>query len=328
MVFHMRNQFRRALVGAALTLCLPLPAAALDLHLPIDCELGESCYIQQYFDHDAAATWADFACGTLAYDGHDGTDFAIATRAQMQAGVPVLASAAGTVKGIRDGIADFAPKVAGKECGNGVVVDHGSGWETQYCHLRQGSVQVQVGQRVDQGTPLGLVGQSGMAEFPHIHLAVRKNGVEIDPFTPKLSNSCTPDIAAAQRDDLWAPEIAYQAGGIIGSGFSTAVPEFDAIKAGLDTPATLPAQSPALVLWTYMFGARAGDAVVFEINGPEGRIIAERVVLEKNQALLFRAVGRKMRGSGWPVGDYAGTAKMMRGATELASTAVNLTVTP
>jgi hypothetical protein len=106
------------------------------------------------------------------------------------------------------------------------------------------------------------------------------------------------------------------------------VPEFEAIKAGLDTPATLLAQSPALVLWTYMFGARAGDAVVFEINGPEGRIIAERVVLEKNQALLFRAVGRKMRGSGWPVGDYAGTAKMMRGATELASTAVNLTVTP
>ena len=315
----------RAAFGAGLA----LPAAALDLGLPIDCTLGDSCYIQQYFDHDAASpTWTDFTCGTLAYDGHDGTDFALPTRADMAAGVAVLASAAGTVKGIRDGIADFAPKVDGKECGNGVVIDHGAGWETQYCHLRQGSVQVQVGQRVDQGTPLGLVGQSGMAEFPHVHLAVRKNGVEIDPFTPTASNTCDIGIISAQRDDLWTPEIAYQPGGIIGAGFSTAVPEFSAIKQGLDSPATLPAQSPALVLWVYMFGARAGDAVVVDITGPEGRIIAERVVLEKNQALSFRAVGRKMRGTGWPAGEYAGMAKMMRGAAEIGSAAISLTVTP
>jgi hypothetical protein len=329
----LRSPLSRAALGAGFALAASLPVSGLDLGLPVDCTLGDTCYIQQYFDHDAASpTWTDFTCGTLAYDGHDGTDFALPTRADMAAGVAVLASAAGTVKGIRDGVADFAPKVDGKECGNGVVIDHGAGWETQYCHLRQGSVQVQVGQRVDQGDALGLVGQSGMAEFPHVHLAVRKNGVEIDPFTPTVtpgaSNSCDIGIANAQRDDLWTPEIAYKPGGIIGAGFSTAVPEFDAIKQGLDSPAALPAQSPALVLWVYMFGAKAGDAVVFDITGPEGRIIAERVVLEKNQALSFRAVGRKMRGGGWPAGDYAGQAKMMRGGAEIGSIAISLTVTP
>lgn len=318
----------RALFGAGLLFAVALPAAALDLALPVDCTLGDTCYIQQYFDHDTSPAWGDFTCGTLAYDGHDGTDFALPTRADMVAGVAVLASAGGSVKGIRDGVADFAPMVDGKECGNGVVIDHGAGWETQYCHLRQGSVQVQVGQRVDQGEVLGLIGQSGMAEFPHVHLSVRKNGMELDPFAPSATGSCALGSATPQRDDLWEPEIAYQAGGILDAGFSTAVPEFAAIKDGLDSPASLPANSPALVLWAYMFGAQAGDAVLFDIAGPEGRVIAERVVLEKNQALSFRAVGRKMRGNGWPVGDYEGQAKMMRGAAEIGSVAIRLTVTP
>jgi hypothetical protein len=304
------------------------PLAALELALPVDCDLGQSCYIQQYFDHDPSPAWGDFTCGTLAYDGHDGTDFALPTQADMVAGVAVLAAAAGQVIGLRDGVADFAPHVAGKECGNGVVIDHGGGWQTQYCHLRQGSVQVQAGQAVDQGTPLGLVGQSGMAEFPHLHLSVRQHGVEIDPFTPTATNSCAAEGASAQRDDLWGPEIAYQPGGIIGAGFATEVPDFQAIKQGLESPPILPAQSPALVLWVYLFGTRAGDAVVVEITGPEGRIIAERAVLDKTQALSFRAMGRKMRGAGWPAGAYTGQARLIRGGAEIDNMAVDLTIAP
>jgi hypothetical protein len=304
------------------------PLAALELALPVDCDLGQSCYIQQYFDHDPSPAWGDFTCGTLAYDGHDGTDFALPSQADMAEGVSVLAAAAGTVKGLRDGVADFVPYVPGQECGNGVLIDHGGGWETQYCHLRQGSVQVQVGQRLDQGAPLGLVGQSGMAEFPHLHLSVRKNGVEIDPFTPMARETCTAAGTSAQRDDLWGPEIPYQPGGIIGAGFATEVPGFQAVKQGLASPPILPAQSPALVLWVYMFGTRAGDAVVVEITGPEGRIIAERAVLEKNQALSFRAMGRKMRGAVCPPGPYTGQARLIRGGAEIGRVAVDLTISP
>jgi hypothetical protein len=319
----------RAVFGAGFALqAYAMPAHALELGLPLACTLGETCYIQQYFDHDTGPNWSDFTCGTLAYDGHDGTDFAVPTARVMAAGVAVLAAAAGTVKGIRDGVEDFAAKVDGKECGNGVVIDHGGGWETQYCHMRMGSVRARTGERVDMGTPLGLVGQSGMAEFPHLHFALRKNGIDVDPFAPNATGSCDLDHASAQRSDVWLPELPYAAGGIIGAGFSTAVPDFSAIKAGLASPAVLAANSPALVLWVYMFGAKAGDAVVIDITGPNGRVAAERVMLEKTQALLFRAVGRKLRGEGWPAGDYSGTAKLMRGTLEIDQTAVSLTVAP
>ena len=33
---------------------------------------------------------------------------------------------------------------AGRNCGNGVTLDHGDGWQTQYCHMRRGSVAVKV----------------------------------------------------------------------------------------------------------------------------------------------------------------------------------------
>ncbi len=298
-------------------------AAALDLAFPLNCTLGEDCYVQQFFDHDAGAAWRDFTCGTLAYDGHDGTDIAVPTRAAMAAGVQVLAAAPGTIKGARDGVADFALATPNKECGNGVVVDHGGGWETQYCHLKQGSVLAQVGQAVDTGTVLGMVGQSGLAEFPHLHLSVRKNGIEVDPFAPTSATSC-----GATGDDLWTATPNYAAGGILDAGFSTNIPAFGTIKTGLDSPENLPKTAPALVMWAYLFGGQAGDAIVFEITGPEGVIITERMAVERNRALFFHAVGRKMRGAGWPAGDYAGTARLMRRSAEVDRAEISLNIAP
>ena len=325
-IFHI-TPHARALIGAGFaTFAAMRAAAALDLALPVDCTLGDTCYIQQFFDHDTGPEWADFTCGSLAYDGHDGTDFAVPSRKDMAAGVPVLAAANGRVKGTRDGVEDFIPAQDGRECGNGVVLDHGNGWETQYCHLRMGSVRVQTGDMVAVGTPLGLIGQSGMAAFPHLHLGVRKDGVAIDPFAPNATHSCDSAHSTQGREDLWQDDLAYVAGGIIGAGFATEVPEFDTIKAGLDSPTTLPSDAPALVLWVYMFGARAGDAVLFDITGPDGAVITERNLLDRTQALVFRAVGRKSRGTAWPSGAYTGTAKMMRGAQELGRTSVRLTI--
>lgn len=299
-------------------------ALSFDLASPLDCTLGEDCYIQQFFDRDAGPGWQDYRCGTLSYDGHDGTDFALPTRADMAAGVTILAAAAGSVKGMRDGIADFAPHQAGKECGNGVVIDHGDGWETQYCHMKQGSVLVKAGDMVDAGAPLGQVGQSGLAEFPHLHFSVRKNGIELDPFAPNSTESCNadPDL------DLWAKTTDYSAGGILGAGFATDVPSFDAIKSGLNTPTLLPSVAPALVMWVYMFGGQKGDVILFDIIGPTGRVITERVTVERNRALFFHAVGRKLRGPTWPEGQYFGKADLLRRGEILDSTQITLTVSP
>lgn len=310
------------MIRAAFLLALASPAGAFELAFPADCSLGKTCYIQQYVDHDAGPGAKDFSCGGLSYQGHDGTDIALPSVAAMAAGVGVLAAAAGTVKGVRDGIADFAPVIPGKECGNGVLVDHGDGWQTQYCHMKQGSVAVQMGETVGPGSVLGQIGQSGMAEFPHLHLAVRQNGQNLDPFAPDTMTSC-----GASADDLWQAPIAYQPGRLLSVGLADAVPDYAAIRAGLTSP-DLPATAPALVIWTYLFGARPGDTILFEITGPEGRVIAERVVLEKAQALAFRAVGKRLKTAAWPTGRYQGEAVLLRDGVELGRDSLAITIEP
>jgi len=307
--------------AAFLIIMAPASAGALELAFPAACILGDTCYIQQYMDHDPSVSATDFTCGPLVYDGHSGTDIAVENRAQMQAGVAVLAASPGTVKGRRDGVADFVPFTDGQECGNGVVIDHGGGWETQYCHLRQGSVLVRVGDAVDTGTALGMIGQSGQADFPHLHLSVRRNGVDVDPFAPDTTNSCT----ETTPNGLWATPIPYTPGGIIGIGMSTGIPDYDAIKAGLPSP-NLPSTAPALVVWVYVFGGRTGDALLLDIIGPEGAVITERVVLEKTQAQLFRAVGKKLKTAAWPHGSYTGTAKLMRAGDEISKQTIVIAV--
>ena len=305
-----------------ITLALASPAGAFNLGFPLRCDLGKTCYSQQYIDHDTGPKATDFTCGSLSYDGHDGTDLALPTRAAMQAGVDVLAAQAGTVKGLRDGVADFAPKLAGKECGNGVLLDHGDGWETQYCHLKQGSISVRLGEVLAQGDVLGQVGQSGMADFPHLHLALRHNGVTVDPFAPDPLATCGPQTAS-----LWQETLPYVAGGLLQIGIATAVPDYAAIKAGLQSR-DLPQTAPALVLWAYFYGVKPGDAILFELTGPAGHVLQERSVIEKSQALGFRATGRRLKTKAWPQGHYEGTARLMRGATELGRQSLGLELTP
>lgn len=147
-------------------------AAPIELELPIDCEVGRSCAIQQYVDHDSSPKSRDYQCGTLTYDQHDGTDFRLPDLRAQQRGVHVLAAAAGRVLRVRDGLPDVAinatrsPPVDSVECGNGLVMAHDDGWETQYCHLAWHSLQVKSGEHVAAGKPLGRVGLSGRTEFP------------------------------------------------------------------------------------------------------------------------------------------------------------------
>lgn len=299
-------------------------AGAFDLALPVDCRLGETCFIQHYPDHDPGPAAQDFACGSLTYDGHDGTDIALPSLSAMQAGVAVLAAAPGVVRGARDGRPDIsvsdpaAPPLDGMDCGNGLAIQHESGFETQYCHLKQGSLRVKPGDRVEAGTPLGAVGLSGNTEFPHLHLTLRQNGVAIDPAAPGAQG------CGASGPDLWQTDLPAATGGIIATGFAPQVPEFTQIKQG-DVP--LPtAQASGMVLWAYLYGTRAGDRLELALQGPEGQIIADRLALERTQAQSFRAIGKRLRAARWPAGLYSGTATLMRNGIEIDRRAVSLSL--
>lgn len=297
---------------AALLAAAALPAVAMPFQLPVACTLGETCFIQQYFDRDPGPGVADFACGPLSYDGHDGTDFAVPTLAAMAAGVDVLAPADGTVRAVRDGMPDIAandpaaPALAGRDCGNGVVIDHADGWQTQLCHLARGSVAVRPGERVAAGQPVGRIGLSGRTEFPHVHLTVRRDGAAIDPFHPDPEAAC-----GTARATLWADPPPYRPGGILGIGLATGPPSFEAVKAGLPEPA-LPRTAPALIVWAHLFGTRAGDRLALTITGPGGTVVAQTVTLERTQARAYRYAGRRAPPGGWPAGPYAATVTLIR----------------
>ena len=132
------------------------------------------------------------------------------------------------------------------------------------------------GQTVTQGTPLGQIGLSGNTEFPHLHLSVRRNGADIDPFAPETS------ACGETGEDLWRDPMPYLAGGIVGIGLSPAVPDFATIKAGTTTSATT--ASPALVIWAHLFGQRQGDKLALSITGPTGEVISDTVTIERTQA--------------------------------------------
>ena len=320
--------------AASLIFAFASPALAGDFALipPIDCPLGEDqpCYIQHYVDRAPGPQVQDFMCGGLSYDTHKGTDFALRSHAQMTSGVNVLAAAPGTVKAVRDGMIDKvydpatdAARVDGRDCGNGLVIDHGDGWETQYCHLRQGSVSVARGDTVAAGTPLGLVGMSGVASFPHIHLSLRKDGAVVDPYAPN-ADTCGP-----ATDTLWQMPPAYQDGGLISAGFAAGVPAYDAIKAGTAHSATLPAASPALVLWGFAFGTQAGDILRLTITDASGQtVFTTDADLQRAQPQLFRAGGRKTQDAAWfQPGSYTGTVSLMRDGQVVSDLTSTVTIT-
>ncbi|MEG3846598.1 M23 family metallopeptidase [Microcoleus sp. herbarium19] len=264
---------------------------------PIGCTLGKDCFVLLYFDRDPGPAAVDFGCGRQTYDGHDGTDFAIPDAKAMAKGVPVIASAAGKVLRVRDGVVDRRlqnstdkASVAGRECGNAIVIDHGAGWEAQYCHLRQGSVAVKPGAQVEKGAVLGMVGNSGMASFPHVHVTFSYQGKAVDPFVgPEAKLGC--NIA---RNPIWDKPLDYISTGLIRAGFANKPPDDNAVWAGEFSETKLPANSPALLFWVQSYGVLKGDREQFKLFAPNGDIIAnDSKEIQAPSRTWLRYVGKR-----------------------------------
>lgn len=298
--------------------------------LPLDCTLGDTCYIQNFVDRDPGPGITDFTCDTQTYNGHKGTDFALPSTADMDAGVAVLAAAPGVILGRRDGMHDIPvtpenlDSIDGRECGNGVVIDHGNGWHSQYCHMKRGSVSVHKGEKVTRGTPLGHVGLSGKTTFPHLHISIRKDGKVVDPFAPNNAVTC----AGPSPKTLWDAPLRHSPGGLISTGFTAKIPKFSAVKSGTAAALSLRPDAPALVFWTYAFGAHKNDTISLKITGPMGFVHQQTIAISRAQPLLFRAAGKRRKSRMWATGTYIGTATLLRDNTIIAQRISRIDITP
>lgn len=63
--------------------------------------------------------------------------------------------------------------------GNTVLIHHGQGLVTMYCHLSE--IDVQDGDRLDAGDPIGKIGQTGRVTGPHLHWSLSLNQVRVNP---------------------------------------------------------------------------------------------------------------------------------------------------
>lgn len=308
-------------------------AAELQLRQPIDCALGDSCLIQQFMDHDSGNGVKDFHCSGATYDGHKGTDFRV-TVEDMRKGVDILAAADGIIMGLRDGMEDRrvqseadTQSVAGKECGNGMVLRHADGWETQYCHMKKGSVIGEKGAEVKAGDVIGQVGLSGRTQFAHLHLSVRKNGAPVDPFAPSFSSEKC-DYVAAQSlwEQAFAETFTYQPTNIVTLGLADKGPSLASVMDGQWTDFQLNANAP-LVLFGLAVNGKAGDVLSLQVTGPKGVIVdSARPPLDKRKAQWFGFAGKKQPRGGWPKGDYLLQVQILRDDRVLQSSTETITL--
>ena len=110
-------------------------------------------------------------------------------------GMDFTASTGTDVFSTGNGVVKSADREVGY--GNCVVIDHGFGYETYYAHLSK--IDVKVGQKINRGDVIGLVGSTGTSTAPHLHYEVSKDGKKVNP-----QNYYFQDLSPAEYEKMIA----------------------------------------------------------------------------------------------------------------------------
>lgn len=140
----------RKIIDSALNNFRDVPLESIALTAPVDGPRSSSFGLRRFFNDQPRAP-------------HKGMDIA--------------ASSGSPIKAPRDGIVTATGEYFFN--GNTVIIDHGQGYVTMYCHLSE--IAVDVGQEVSMTDTIGAVGATGRVTGPHLHFGTYLNGTAVDP---------------------------------------------------------------------------------------------------------------------------------------------------
>ncbi len=140
----------RKIIDASLNTFRDEPVDGIGLDAPVDGPRSSSFGLRRFFNDQPRAP-------------HKGMDIAAGS------GTPIKAPRTGIVTATGDYFFN----------GNTVILDHGQGYVTMYCHLSE--IAVEEGQVLETGDVLGAVGATGRVTGPHLHFGTYLNGTAVDP---------------------------------------------------------------------------------------------------------------------------------------------------
>ena len=140
----------RKIIDGALNNFREVPVSGIELAAPVVGPHSSSFGKRRFFNDQPRAP-------------HKGMDIAAAQ------GVPIKAPRDGVITATGDYFFN----------GNTVIIDHGQGYVTMYCHLSE--ITAEEGQSVAAGETIGAVGATGRVTGPHLHFGTYLNGTAVDP---------------------------------------------------------------------------------------------------------------------------------------------------
>lgn len=246
---------------------------------PLERRIHDGLLVVNYVDLDATSGLLDYSGGTHTYDDHRGIDYTLYNFRLMDRGCAVRAAAPGTV------VYMAAPSPFDRHCdfnwpddGNWIWTDNGDGTYSEYYHLRSNSVTVQIGEAVQTGQTLGLVGSSGYSTGPHLHFETgdyfggpyQARDPYHGPSNPLPSLWNVQDDY--QGDDrLWFADLGvFAEAEVSGSVFNTSYCD---VQERLQQPVEYGIGEPNLPIWV-QFQGRAGDPGRIEVRRPDNSIFS------------------------------------------------------